>query len=332
MTIDWQTLDGTFPTRTDVSEWQDPQHDWQGDGLTALDRSTGTGRASISGYAPLLVSLLLGVLITAEIARAALVLWGGNPSTGHEPDLKHNARVARSAAIDVSRIVAAHMFGVSTADPAAQDPANPGQSTVELLLVGTLAAADPKQGLAIINSGGRATIYRVGDTVADAALHSVFRDYIVLRRGGILETLAFPLWRLGDGKSSAQSSPSGAQPDSAEEPAFQQLSVASVLRGVTAVAPGGKIRGVRIFPTGIGHEFGQSGLHDGDLVVAINGASLENQDKGAGQAIFNSIKTSSQTTVTVERNGVRRDITVNAPEADSADSADEAESTGPGDS
>jgi type II secretory pathway component PulC len=75
--------------------------------------------------------------------------------------------------------------------------------------------------------------------------------------------------------------------------------------------------------------FEASGLHSGDLVVAINGTSLENQDRGTGQAMFNSIKSSSQTTLTVERNGVRQIVTVNAP---TVATADETDATDPGNS
>jgi general secretion pathway protein C len=252
-------------------------------------------------------------------------MWHSGPSTAHEPESGLKARSPSSGAIDVGRIVAAHVFGESPEEPGAQDPANPRRLAADLLLVGTLAAHDPKQGLAIISSDGRAITYRVGDTVSDAALHSVFRDHVVLSRHGILETLAFPHMQLANGKLDGQPGSAAnisASANPADRPTFQSLDFGNVFRGMTAQGPGGKIRGFRVFPTGDAQSFEESGLQSGDLVVAINGASLENQDRKAGQAMFNSIKSSSQTTVTVERNGVRREITVNASQADSGDELD----------
>jgi general secretion pathway protein C len=84
------------------------------------------------------------------------------------------------------------------------------------------------------------------------------------------------------------------------------------------------LRGFRIFPTGNPRLFEEAGLNSGDLVVAINGVSLENQNFKAGREMFNSVRTSSRVTVTVDRGGVRHDFTVNSPsQGDPADSAEE---------
>jgi type II secretory pathway component PulC len=70
----------------------------------------------------------------------------------------------------------------------------------------------------------------------------------------------------------------------------------------------------------------ESGLRPGDLVVAVNGASLEDQDRQTGQEIFNTMKTSSQATVTVvDRAGTRHDVTINPAQSDPAEETDPAD-------
>jgi general secretion pathway protein C len=221
----------------------------------------------------------------------------------------------------VHDIVAAHLFG-EAADPSKHDPANTQSATANLLLAGTLAMEDPKHGIAIISNSGRSIAYRVGDSVADGELHSVYRDHILLLRRGILESLVFPRSRLATN--------SDGQPVHVAEPddplVSRNPSAGDVFRGIASLAPGGKLRGFRIYPTGNPQRLQESGLNSGDLVVAVNGVSLEKQNFQAGREMFNSVKTSRQVTVTVDRGGVRHDFTVNSQsQADPADSADESD-------
>jgi len=295
-----------------------------------LDRSADPRRSRVLASsrllrdAPLIVSLLLGVLITVELAHASLVLLSGGPSRTQDPPHQvPGARAPQRQAFDVNSIVAAHLFG-EAALPGTKDPAIAQPTTANLLLAGTLAMEDPKLGLAIITNDGRSKAYRVGDTVADGELHSVFRDHVLLRRRGLLETLVFPRLRLtkeSTRDSNRQPAPAAARDDSS---VAHHSSAGDLFRGMSSLAPGGKLRGFRIFPSGDPKQFEKSGLDSGDLVVAINGVSLENQDRKTGEEMFNSMKTSSQATMTVVHNGVRHDVTVNSPSSgDSADSADE---------
>jgi len=304
----------TRPKMPEVEVWQNQESERQGENVALLDPPTGAGRSRISGYAPLLVSLVLGVLITVELARASLILSGGSPSKTREPALVLNARAPKRRAIDVHGIVAAHLFGVFADDPSTQDPANAPRTTANLLLAGTLATDDPKHGFAIISDGGRATVYKVGDSVADGALHSVYRDRVVLKRRGSLETLVLPRLLLAKGKSDRQLAQMGSP------------SAGDVLQGTGSAGPDGKLRGFRVFPARNRRLFMESGLRPGDLVVAVNGASLEDQDRQTGQEIFNTMKTSSQATVTVvDRAGTRHDVTINPAQSDPAEETDPAD-------
>jgi type II secretion system protein C len=303
-------------------------------GAIELARPVAQDASGRLAHAPLLVSLVLGTLITAEFARAALSLMGGSASA---PPLPVPVTVAAAGpkprTVDVQGIVAAHLFGAVVDDPNSRDPAHAPQSTTNLALAGTLATEDPRQGFAIISDGGRATLYRVGDEVADGSLHSVYRDHVLLRRHGRLESLLLPRLlpaKSGPGATAAPASRVAAE--AGDAPAQRSRSAGDVLQGGGIVAPGGKLRGFRIFPAGGGRVFNESGLRGGDLVVAINGTSLEEQDRQTGQKLFNSMKSSSQATITIERGGLRRDVTINAATAgppDPSDSSDEPDPSDP---
>jgi len=77
-----------------------------------------------------------------------------------------------------------------------------------------------------------------------------------------------------------------------------------------------KLRGFRIYPGRDASAFAKTGLLGGDLVIAVNGTSLAGLDPKAGQQILDAMKTSSQTTLTVELNGQTRDVTIDMTEQD----------------
>ncbi len=168
-------------SRAELAVWERPQGE-----RDSLPRPQRNPRQW--GYAPLIASLVLAVLITGELARASLVLLRASPAEVHEPLLGRSAPLSARATIDVDHIVAAHLFGEVAAAAGPQDPSQ--RAPANLLLAGTLAMDDPRHGIAIISNGGRSTAYRVGETVADAELHSVYRDHVILSRRGTLDRAA----------------------------------------------------------------------------------------------------------------------------------------------
>jgi general secretion pathway protein C len=71
----------------------------------------------------------------------------------------------------------------------------------------------------------------------------------------------------------------------------------------------GKLRGFRAYPGRNRQIFTRLGLKPGDLVTAINGTTLD--DPQRSQEVFNTIQTSDHVTVTVERGGVKQEISLN---------------------
>jgi len=272
---------------------------------------------------PWLVSATLSGLIAVEFARASMTLLGGTPPPAPLPAVATNARALERPGVDVRSIVAAQLFGVFAADASSQDPSGAPRTAANLLLAGTLATENPKTGLAIIVSDtAPAEVYEVGASVGGASLHSVYRDRVILSRNGRLETLVLPKLSL-KGRTAA---PADSPPRMAEsnQPAGldtgKALTAADLVRTSASVGPDGRLLGFRVFPNG-NHvpSFVKSGLRGGDLLVAVNGTSMQDQDRQTGKEILEGLSASGTVTVTIEHNGERRDVTLYAPE-DSAPS------------
>lgn len=269
---------------------------------------------------PWLASMLLASLIAVELARMAIGAFGASPLKTPQPDSPRRA-VATQPPVDIQKVVAAHLFGVATADSTATDPANAPASTANLVLAGTIATQDPKHGVAIISDGGGPSkVFSVGDGVGGATVHAVYMDRVLLDRGGSLEALVLP--RLLQG---SQAAVPAARTSGVFGGDSRALSAAENLRRKVQQDPGilneimrtvpsydnkaGKLRGFRAYP---GHNrmiFAKLGLRPGDLVTAINGTPLD--DPQRSQEVINTIQSSEHATVTIERAGQRQDITLN---------------------
>ena len=273
-----------------------------------------------SANAPWLASLLLAALIAIEIVRIAISSFGASPLKTPQPAAPRRPAAAH-ASVDVQRVVAAHLFGLATADSAAVDPASAPASAANVMLAGTIATQDPKHGVAIISDGGGPSkVYSVGETVGGATVHSVYLDRVLLDRGGTLEALTLP--RV-DGAPNTATAPQHPAPMFGGDPrgaaAVENIrrmvqSDPSILNEVMRTVPSydnkaGRLRGFRAYPGHNRMAFSKLGLKPGDLVTAINGTPLD--DPQRSQEVFNTIQTSEHATVTVERAGQRQDITLN---------------------
>ena len=283
-----------------------------------LDIRSNEWLSRLQGNGPRLVSLALAALIAVELARIAVSLLGAGPVRSPQPVPSRAMPRPQRPALDVQSIVSAHLFGVATVDPTTQDPANAPQSTANLLLAGTIATQDPKRGVAIISDGGPSKVYLVGDNVGGASLHSVYLDHVILDRGGALETLLLPRL-LGPGMHAppVMHRPGGA--DARTVAAVDNIrrlvqQDPGILDQVMRTVPSydnaaGKLRGFRAYPGRNRQIFMRLGLKPGDLVTAINGTTLD--DPQRSQEVFNTIQTSDHVTVTVERGGVKQEISLN---------------------
>ena len=219
-------------------------------------------------------------------------------------------------AVDVGRIVNAHLFGVPGASGSDEtDPSAVAATQMNLVLAGTIAHADPQRGFAIVGeSAATARVYAVGRTITGGTkLHSVYPDRVILDRGGKLEALILPKKFQGGGMSAAQPV-AAAAPDPMLGQRLQNLAaqnpgaITEVIRPQPVFA-NGQQRGYRVYPGRDRQQFSQLGLMPGDLVTAINGTPLD--DPARGMEILQSINSAAQVTVTVERNGQSTQVNIN---------------------
>jgi general secretion pathway protein C len=276
--------------------------------------------------------LAAGTLAVALCAQAAFIVTdlagGGRAGTKAAPQ----ATPARAHTLELATITNAHLFGAAPVVP--QDGANAPQTTIPLVLTGTIAGNDPQNGLAILGQTAQtAKVYAVGDNVPGGAkLHSVYSDRVVIDRNGQLESLALPhQMNAGNGpppSSAALQGDNGAIERMRRMITEQPGLLADVMRP-QPVIDHGRMNGFRVYPGRNRMAFMRLGLRPGDQVTAINGTPLDDQDRG--QAILSTLGTSPEARVTVIRNNQQQDLTLNiAQVAQEAEVATGLPPAGPG--
>ena len=225
-------------------------------------------------------------------------------------------------ALDLAAVTNAHLFGAAPSPK--QDGANAPQTSIPLVLTGTIAGNDPQNGLAILGQTAQtAKVYAVGDNVPGGAkLHSVYSDRVVIDRAGQLESLTLPR-QLNAGNAPPPSAAALQGDNSSIERMRRMITeqpglLADVMRP-QPVMDHGRMNGFRVYPGRDRMAFMRLGLRPGDQVTAINGTPLDDRDRG--EQILHTLGSSSEAHVTVIRNGQQQDLVLNiaqvAQEADS---------------
>jgi len=76
------------------------------------------------------------------------------------------------------------------------------------------------------------------------------------------------------------------------------------------VFAGGQQRGYRVYPGRNRQQFAKLGLQAGDLITAVNGAPLD--DPNRGMDMLKNLSAGDRVTITVERNGQPQQLNVDA--------------------
>lgn len=218
---------------------------------------------------------------------------------------------SRPSGFDVSRIVAAHLFGEQPAAPAV--PVAPPVEEIDdtelrLTLRGTIAANEERLAMAIISDDrGDEQVYAIGDTITGGRkLHSVLPDRAILDNNGQLEALRLP--RDSDSAPASTNTRRSLRTATPVRPVNQlQRELAENPAKLTdlirpqPVFSNGKQLGYRVYPGRRRQQFLALGLKPGDLLTEINGTPLDDPARGAD--IFRSLSDATQVSVTIERNG-----------------------------
>jgi general secretion pathway protein C len=267
-------------------------------GLTRLLSERGASLAALV----LIVALALD---SAMILSRALSGSEAVPPASAPPlsaAMPHNA----NPQVLLATVVNAHLFGAASGGAVGGPNAPP--TSMPLILAGVIAEKDPGKGQAIIGENAAAAkLYSVNAVIPGGArLHAVYRDRVLLERNGSLETLALPRTQLSGTTSSSSATPLPSAAALRENP--------SLLAGLVRVQPvfsQGKLNGYRIFPGGANGNaaFSQLGLRPGDLIVAVNGTTLE--DPARAMEVLQTLSSAGSATVTVSRNGTAQEVNLN---------------------
>jgi len=270
------------------------------------------------------------VLSLAVAAQAALIVTD-MAGAGRQRTAPVSHAPVQSHSLDVAAITNAHFFGM-----AKQDSANAPQTSIPLVLTGTIAGSDPQNGLAILGQTAQtAKVYAVGDNVPGGAkLHSVYSDRVLIDRNGQLESLALP-HQVNSGNAPPPSA-AALQGDNGSIERMRRMIteqpglLADVLRP-QPVMDHGRMNGFRVYPGRNRMAFMRLGLRPGDQVTAINGTPLDDRDRG--EQILHTLSSSTEARVTVIRNGQQQDLNLNIAqveqEADSLAAQSQAQSGAP---
>ena len=254
----------------------------------------------LAQHAARLVSLLLAALIIAECWRDVLSLTSVQPPLVVDRMNEHH----RSAQLYERAILTAHLFGVAENTIPVSEPTPLKMDN--LLLEGTVATQSPSRGIAIISDAGAAKVLQVGDEIGGATLRSVYLDHVNLNYGREWVTLALPLLRSSIKRSTAGDEGSPISDDDSAQGISDLGEAISARASVDNVSQ--QLRGFIIKPSNVRHAFFSLGLHEQDLVISVNGATVADEDRERSQKILDSMLNSSQAVITVMRAGVPRDF------------------------
>jgi general secretion pathway protein C len=277
--------------------------------IAPLRQPAGGLRAGVANAGPALATLVFVVLLAAQLAS---LLWRVLGSADPElPALPPSVEGA-APAVDLTAIVNAHLFGIAAATG---DPGDAPATSANLTLAGTLAGLDPEQGWAIIGASGQsARVYATGASLPGGTrLLAVYPDRVILDRNGARESLLLPRLTGGAGGAAATASVPAAAPqaslaDSVRQLMAQDPAAANELLRPQPVFAGGSLRGYRVYPGRNRAQFASLGLQPGDLVTAVNGAALDDPNRGI--EILRGIGQGSAVTLTIDRNGQQQQLTV----------------------
>lgn len=284
------------------------------EGATAPERWRGALLTRGPRIAVWVLAIAIGVQAAIIVTDLAIAKRTFESSPVQAPPVPVN----RPARVNVAAIANSHLFGQPAAPkPAAVDATNAPKTTAPLILAGTIASDDPREGLAIIGENSNsAKVYAVGNSLPGGVrLHSVYKDRVLLDRGGQIESLALP--RKYSGGSAAPLPPPPPPVAAADGNAVERVRklisqdpglLSDIMRPQPVFAQG-RQRGYRVYPGRNREAFNRLGLRPGDLVLAVNGTPLD--DPARGQEIFRTIGSSSEAHITVIRNGQQQDLTLN---------------------
>jgi general secretion pathway protein C len=289
----------------------------------------GVDAGTVNRFLPPAVSLVLVVLIGWQLARMIWMLVPGS-AVGDivpQPDVLPESTSIAKRSTDVESIARAHIFGTAdTIESGLLPMAEPDEDLadtrlVNLTLNGTVASEIPNYSVAIISDGGDdQEVYVIGDSVGNnTTLHAVYADRVVLNEKGVLTNLKLPREFKNSPVTSTRraTSTTRRQPDNSRS--IQAMVTQNLTKLTDVIRPTpyrveGKQVGFRVYPGRDRRKFAALGLRPGDIIKDIDGKELT--DASQAMQIFQSLGTSEQVTVTIERGGQTQSLILKTSQLD----------------
>lgn len=210
------------------------------------------------------------------------------------------------------QLTSANVFGVSEKAVAPKQSKAP-ETRLNLTLKGVLASTPMDMASAIIAQGkkGKEEIYGIGDKMpGGVTIKEIHPEYVVLERGGRLETLKLQKISGVAGFNSATKANLKTGKSSGSPAATLKDIRSNILKNPTSfgeyalpvvVKENGKQVGYRLKPQQKGQMLSELGIQDGDVITQINGVKLDNQQNGI--SALRKLSTAKNLNIVVKRNG-----------------------------
>ncbi len=293
----------------------------------SLTKFDGVDASTVNRFLPPAVSLLLVVLIAWQLAKMIWMLVPGS-SIGDVVPLPASlpeSTLAIQGSTDVRTIADSHIFG--TADAEESEPLVIADADladtrlVNLTLNGTVASQIPNYSVAIISDGGNdQEVYVIGDSVGNnTTLHAVYADRVVLNEKGVLTNLKLPREFKDAPIANVRRATTTTRRRTDNSQSIQAVVTQNLTKLTDVIRPTpyrveGKQVGFRVYPGRDRRKFAALGLRPGDIIKDIDGRELT--DASQAMQVFQSLGTSEQVTVTIERNGKSESLTLKTSQLD----------------
>lgn len=270
------------------------------------------------GRLPEIANIVLIILIALSAARLFWLAWpaGDNELT---PAVTGPGSTNSQQSVDVDTIASAHLFGEQSASENAADEQeiiNAPETRLNLVLTGIVSQANGERSRALIKSGREDQEgYAVSDVISSGVkLHAIYANRVILDRSGRFETLTLESVKQakalqGVERTRTVSSKLANDLGDVREKILANPASASKYIRLQPERQNGNLVGYRVYPGADRGLFEKAGLKSGELVTAVNGQPLNNP--AASLKLLSNLATADSASVTLERDGQQRTVTVN---------------------
>jgi general secretion pathway protein C len=290
---------------------------------------------------------VISVLLLAYIAFVlAQITWFIAPSGQYHASSNVTVKVAKqkteTSTISLTGLKTLNLFGSYTdiiEEVETAEVENAPETRLNLTLAGVVASDDKTTSAAVIENSGKQDTYSPGETITGtrAVLDSVFRDRVILKHAGKLETLMLDGFDYNEtttitkpktksrysltNKNRKKIDNKLTSPNVVDQRTNKMLSRSaksfkedinkdpSKITDYLKISPkrkDGKIVGYRLMPGRNGEFFQSSGLKSGDVAIQMNGYDLTAPSEAA-QAL-SALKQDKEVSLLIDRNGELNEI------------------------